>query len=64
MGYPDDLFQQTHMEGLERFNGWKIDPFTKRPTGNCALVDENWIIDLGVGGHKSTLGKINLNCLG
>ncbi|MBB1644795.1 hypothetical protein [Sphingobacterium sp. UME9] len=49
IGYPDDLFQQTYIEGLERFNGWEIDHFTKRPTGNGVLIDANWIIDLGVG---------------
>lgn len=59
MGYPDDIAYQTYLEGFERFKGWEIDPFTKRPTGNGALVDANWIIDLGVGGVSAAVKALS-----
>ena len=52
MGYPDNLVDRAS-ESFHRkyYGGREVDPFTGRAiAGSGALVDANWIIDLGVGG--------------
>ncbi|SFC78889.1 RHS repeat-associated core domain-containing protein [Parapedobacter composti] len=52
MGYPDNLLDKAFTSFYDlnyRYN--EIDPFSRLPImGNGALVDANWIIDLGAGG--------------
>ncbi|MGK6353202.1 DUF6443 domain-containing protein [Parapedobacter sp. DT-150] len=52
MGYPDNLLKRASEDFYRKYyEGNEVDPFTKRAIpGSGALVDANWVIDLGVGG--------------